>query len=183
MTVKNKSKSRKDPNPNMRTKSWGPPAWFTVTCFLMGYPKSKPSKEQRRTYKQFLIYFGKTLPCNLCRDSYGRFIKEIPLSDRVLSGRRSLVMWFFKIHNKVNKKLGCRVLTQTQLNKKYKWYESFRAVKCSPELGGCLKSSEKIKTPKRTKVITFVDETAMRLREKENRSNKRTQKKKNTRKK
>lgn len=164
--VKTKAKAR-DPNPNMRTKSWGPPAWFAVTCFLMGYPKTMPTKTHKSTYKNFLIYFGKTLPCNLCRDSFARFIKEVPITDRVLNSRRNLVMWFFRIHNMVNKKLGCKVLTQAQLNKKYKWYDKFRAVKCSADLGGCLKSSNSVKVPKRTKVITFVDETALRLREKE----------------
>jgi len=159
-------KKKKDPNPNMRTKSWGPPTWFAVTCFLMGYPKSNPTKTQKNTYKRFLILFGKVLPCNLCRDSYARFLKELPPTERVMSTRRNLVMWFFKIHNKVNKKLGCKQLTQSQMCKKYRWYEKFRAVKCSKDLGGCLRSSDKVKVPKRTKVITFVDEEALRLRSK-----------------
>lgn len=161
------AKKVKDKNPNMRTKSWGPPAWFAVTCFLMGYPKTNPTASQRKTYKQFLILFGKTLPCNLCRDSYAKFIKTKPLTDRVLKTRKNLVMWLFDIHNMVNKKLGCKVLTKTQLAKKYRWYENFRAVKCSPELGGCIKSANNIKVPKRTKVVTFVDETALRLRAKD----------------
>lgn len=169
----------KDKNPNMRTKSWGPPAWFAVTCFLMGYPKSSPSVSQRKTYKQFLIYFGKTLPCNLCRDSYAKFIRDKPLTNRVLSSRKNLVMWLFTIHNMVNKKLGCKVLSKAQLEKKYRWYENFRAVKCSADMGGCLKSAKNIKVPKRTKVITFVDETALRLRAKDaKRTSKRTSKSK-----
>ena len=164
-------KKRKDPNPNMRTKSWGPPTWFAITCFLMGYPKTNPTKTQKRTYKQFLILSGKVLPCNICRDSYAKFVKESPLTDRVLSTRRNLVMWFFRIHNKVNKKLGCKVLTLAQMNKKYKWYENFRAVKCSSDLGGCLKSADNVKIPKRTKVITFVDDGALMLRLKDKKSN------------
>lgn len=154
----------KDKNPNMRTKSWGPPAWFSTTCYLMGYPSCKPTATQKRNYKRFLTSFGDVLPCNLCRDSYKKFVRESPLTDSVLSTRKKLVMWFFKIHNKVNKKLGCKVLTTAQMNKKYKWYENFRAVKCSADMGGCLKSANNVRVPKRTKVITFVDETALRLR-------------------
>ena len=158
----------KDPkSPNLRTKSWGPPAWFTATCFLMGYPEKSPTKSQKSTYKKFMVLFGKVLPCNLCRDSYEKFIKASPMTDNVMSSRRKFVMWFFRIHNKVNKKLNCKVLNQTQLNKKYIYYEKFRAVKCSPDLGGCLKSAKGIRVPKRTKVITFVDEGALMLREKE----------------
>ena len=166
---------KKDPNPNMRTKSWGPPTWFAVTCFLMGYPKTNPTKTQRRIYKSFLKLLGEVLPCNLCRDSYRKYIKDLPMTDRVMSSRRNLVMWFFKIHNKVNKKLNCKVLTQPQLNKKFQFYEKFRAVKCSKELGGCLKSAENIKVPKRTKVITFVDETALRLKIKDAKKGKKKQ--------
>lgn len=169
--------AKKDPNPNMRTKSWGPPAWFTITCFLMGYPKSSPTKQQRSIYKTFIVHFGKTLPCNLCRDSFKRFVKEMPLSEGVLSGRKKLVMWLFALHNKVNKKLGCKVLTKSQMEKKYRWYETFRAVKCSPDLGGCLKSDKKVKVPKRTKVITFVDEGALRLRHKEEKKKRKSSRK------
>lgn len=168
---------KNDPNPNMRTKSWGPPAWFSATCFLMGYPKTNPTKTQKKTYKNFMILFGKVLPCNLCRDSYAKFIKELPLTDSVLSCRKNLVNWFFKIHNKVNKKLGCKVLNNAQLKKKFKYFETFRAVKCSADLGGCLKSAENIKIPKRTKVITFVDETALMLRNKEKSKSKKKSKK------
>lgn len=168
----------KDPNPNMRTKSWGPPTWFAITCFLMGYPRENPTKKDIKTYKTFLITLGDVLPCNLCRDSYKKYITQSKLTDSVMSTRKKLVMWFFKIHNKVNKKLNCKVLNTAQLNKKYQYFEKFRAIKCSKDLGGCLKSANSIKIPKRTKVITFVDETALALREKDKRQNKKKTKKK-----
>ena len=31
--------------------------------------------------KQFLILLGDVMPCNLCRDSYKKFIKELPIDD------------------------------------------------------------------------------------------------------
>lgn len=167
--------TKKQKNPNLRTKAWGPPAWFYITCALMGYPEKQATKTQKKTYKNFLMYVGKTLPCNLCRDSYAKFVKKIPITDRVLSSRKNLVMWFFKIHNEVNKKLKCKQLTQKQMESKYKWYNNFRAISCSPNLGGCLKASDNIKIPKRTKVIMFVDEQAIRLRKQK--STKKTKKK------
>lgn len=161
-----KDSTSKDPNPNMRTKSWGPPAWFATTCFLMGYPKNNPPAQTRKLYKSYLILFGRVLPCNLCRDSYAIFIKKLPMSDKVMSSRKTLVMWFFTIHNMVNKKIGCKLLTKVQMEKKYNYYDKFRAVKCSKDLGGCLKSASNVRTPKRTKVITFIDEEAMKLKNK-----------------
>lgn len=166
------SSRKPNKNPNIRTKAWGPPAWFYITCSLMGYPERNPTKKQMRDYKKFLILVGETLPCNLCRDSYKKYIKQLSLNEKVLSTRKSLVMWFFKIHNKVNKKLGCKVLSKKQLEKKYIWYEKFRAVNCSPKLGGCLKADKNIRTPKRTKIITFVDEEALKLRKKDTKKHK-----------
>lgn len=157
---------------NLRTKAWGPVAWFAVTCFLMGYPEKSPSKCDRRTYKRFLVLLGKVLPCNLCRDSYAAFLKQMPLTDTVMSSRKRLVTWFFKIHNKVNKKLGCKVISATQMNTKYRYFDKFRATKCGPRMGGCLKASDNVKIPKRTKVITFVDEGALILRRKERKKRK-----------
>lgn len=154
-------------NPNIRTGAWGPPAWFYITCTLMGYPERGPSASQKKNYKNFLVLVGKTLPCNLCRDSYFKFVKESPITDRVLSGRKVLVMWFFKIHNKVNKKLKCKVLTKKQMLRKYEWYDKFRAVSCSPDLGGCMKAVSNVKLPKKTKIVTFIDDRAIRLRKKE----------------
>lgn len=174
-----KKATKKSKNPNLRTKAWGPPAWFYVTCVLMGYPEKNSTPTQKRVYKSFLTLVGKTLPCNLCRTSYAKFLKETPVTKKVLSSRKNLVMWFFKIHNKVNKKLKCKLLTKAQMEKKYKWYEKFRAVSCSPELGGCLKATANVKKPKRTRVIMFVDEEAIRLRKKD-KKRKKTNKRKKT---
>ena len=171
-------KKNKSNNPNLRTKAWGPPAWFYITCVAMGYPDKNPTKKQRREYKKFYVSVGKTLPCCLCRESYEKFLKQLPLTSKVLSSRKNLVHWLFKIHNKVNKKLKCKVLKKKQLDKKYKWYENFRAVSCSPKLGGCIKAVNKVKEPKRTKVIMFVDEEALKLRAKDKKKKKSTAKKK-----
>lgn len=163
--TKNTKRSKKRSlNPNMRTKAWGGPAWFYITCSLLGYPETRPTKTQRNTYKRFLVLAGKTLPCNLCRVSYAKFVKELPMTPKVLSSRKNLVMWFFKIHNKVNKKLGCKQLTSAGMEKKYKWYNKFRAMSCSPTLGGCVKALSSVKKPKKTKIVMCVDKQAMRLK-------------------
>lgn len=167
---------KKDKNPNLRTKAWGPPAWFYLTAVAMGYPEKNPTMTQKKHYKQFYVYAGKTLPCSLCRKSYHKFLRELPLTNRVLSGRKNLVNWLFTIHNKVNKKLNCKILKKKELTKKYKWYDNFRAVSCSPELGGCLKPVKGVKVPLRTKIVTFVDKKAISLRKKENKLKNKTKK-------
>lgn len=174
-----KKKSSKKPskkNPNMRTRAWGPVAWSYITFSLMGYPDKKPTAVQKNTYKRFLVSVGKTLPCNLCRTSYAKFVKEIPITSRVLSGRKNLVMWFFKIHNRVNKKLGCRQLTAIDMEKKYRWYDKFRAMSCSPTMNGCVKAVANVRKPRRTKIVTCVDKQALRLRRKDAKKSKKSKK-------
>ena len=70
-------KKDKSKNPNLRTKAWGGPAWFYITCVAMGYPEKNPTKKQQNEYKKFYVSVGKTLPCCLCRESYDKFIKDV----------------------------------------------------------------------------------------------------------
>lgn len=148
-------KTPKKKSNNMRTRAWGPPMWFSITCVLMGYPEKNPTNTQKRDYVKFLKSLGKVMPCNLCRDSYKKFLKELPLTQKVLRSRKNLVMWFFKIHNKVNQKLNTKQLTQSQMEKKYKYYNQFRAAGCSKTDTGCNKTFNK--NPKRCKIKVTVD--------------------------
>lgn len=147
-------------NLGMRTKSWGPPAWFFLDIVTFGYP-TKPTNVQKKKYKQFFTILGDILPCGLCRESYRKFIREIKLTDKVLKNRRNLTMWFFKIHNMVNKKLGCKELSTVEMKKKIKFYEGFRASKCNKKMEGCTRALDQNKIPKKSKVITIYDYSAL----------------------
>lgn len=171
MTARQKKKiSESMKNPNMRTKAWGPPLWFALTCIAMGYPAKDPTMKQKKEYKKFFLSLGQVMPCSLCRDSYIKFVAQLPLNSKVLHSRQNLVFWLFKIHNKVNRKLNCAELNQHQLERKYRYFDSFRAKTCSKNFGGCIRPLNGIREPKRTKVITFVDEEALRLQRLEKKS-------------
>ena len=47
---------------------------------------------------------GYVMPCVFCRESYKKFIKDMPI-DNSLSGRVKLCFWLYKLKDKVNKKL------------------------------------------------------------------------------
>ena len=87
---------------NIVTRCFGNPTWYVMEIFAMGYPLKNPSQKQKNSYKRFYKAFGDTLPCNLCRISYKKFLKEMPITDKELSGRKQLVFWVFNLHNKVN---------------------------------------------------------------------------------
>lgn len=88
----------------MNTKLWGPSAWVTLHVFSFGYPVN-PSKQQRQEYKEFYTSLQYTLPCIYCRQSYGEFLKVLPI-DNYLDTRLQLAYWVYLIHDMVNKKLS-----------------------------------------------------------------------------
>ena len=96
-----------------------------------------PTEEQKQNYKNFFLNLMNVLPCKFCRDSYKDFVTkedETILRDEDFENRESLTKFVFKIHNRVNKKLGVNYnICYDDFVKKY---ESYRA-KCIPNEKGC----------------------------------------------
>ncbi len=94
----------------MRTSFWGPHAWaFLFSSIAGSYPvKIDESNKEHikivKAYRDMLHSLQYTLPCVYCRESYRRFIKEIPLS-KYNHSRNSMMKWLYLIHDKVNNKL------------------------------------------------------------------------------
>lgn len=122
-------------NPNidngLMTKVWGPAGWLFLHCITFGYPyainPNNPDHDNKKSdYKQFFELLGKVFPCKYCRESYQVFIKELPI-DKYLNTRKDLITWLYKIHNKVNNKLGvneCNIPTLKEVNDKYETYRA-----------------------------------------------------------
>lgn len=117
----------------MMTKIWGPPGWMFLHAVTFGYPyKIDPQNlehlRKKESFRRFFLNVGKVLPCKYCRESYDRFVEEVPI-DPYLNSREDLCYWFYMIHNRVNDKLGvpkCNIPNFEEVKKKY---ETFRA-KC-----------------------------------------------------
>lgn len=94
----------------MRTTFWGPNAWNFLFASILGtYPenidiKNKEHIKIKKEFKNLFISLGFVMPCIFCRESYKKFIKEMPI-DSHLSGRIKLFYWLYKLKDKVNKKL------------------------------------------------------------------------------
>ena len=146
---------------NYRTKAFGPPAWLTFHLFAMGYPTSNPSNTEKREYKKFFISFGHTLPCILCRQSYKKFIKEKPITNKVLSTRKNLVYWTFDIHNLVNKKLEVRIIPKKEYPKLFKFYDQFSATGCGQKKKGCITAKDNNYDPKKIIIKVKTDYEAI----------------------
>lgn len=94
----------------MRTNFWGPNAWnFLFSSILGTYPetinnKNKEHIQIKKAFKSLFMSLGFIMPCVFCRESYKKFIKEMPIESS-LSGRIKLFYWLYKLKDKVNKKL------------------------------------------------------------------------------
>lgn len=132
-------------NNGLVTKIWGPPSWKFLHCVTYGYPV-EPTPEQKKDYKQYFELIAKILPCGACRDSYNKFIHEgdTKLNDTVMNNRNSLTKWFYKLHQKVNKKLNIDYgSTYKNVTQRYEGYRAKDKSKPTdgPQNGGGVISS------------------------------------------
>ena len=110
MDIFNNIFNKDNANNGMMTKVWGPPGWMFLHSITMGYPIKINEYDEKHIIrknkiKDFFESIGYVFPCRYCRESYQDFIKEIPI-DNYLHSRKDLTLWLYKIHNKVNDKLG-----------------------------------------------------------------------------
>ena len=136
----NQSKNSSDNRNNgLITKIWGSSTWTSNHAITFGYPV-EPTDQQKKDYRTYFESLGKVLPCRYCRDSYNNFIvtDDTKLTDADLESREALTRWFYRVHNRVNNKLGVDygVTYEDLVNR----FESFRA-KCGntdPAVKGCI---------------------------------------------
>jgi hypothetical protein len=84
---------------------WGPKAWHLLHAFSI-HPSSEITQEEQHFYYLFYKTFYYIIPCQICKIHY-RDILDIfePLDEKKIT-RKSLKIWVWKIHNKVNERLG-----------------------------------------------------------------------------
>lgn len=93
----------------MNTNKWGPAGWDQLGPVGVKYDHIHEvlQKEYLNTYtilhKIHLSNTETQLPCKYCRESYQKFILELPMDRFLASG--NLNSWMYQIHNKVNDKL------------------------------------------------------------------------------
>lgn len=94
----------------IKTSFWGPHAWnFLFSSIAGAYPikynaSDKSHQRKMRGFVQMFKSLKETLPCIYCRQSYAKFLKELPIIDYIHS-RLSMMKWLYLIHDKVNQKL------------------------------------------------------------------------------
>ena len=93
----------------MNPELWGECAWKFLHYVTFAYPDN-PSEQDRTNYKNFFMQLVYVLPCKVCQLNYRKHIERLPLTNRELSSKISLVKWLFNIHNEVNHSMGKPIL-------------------------------------------------------------------------
>ena len=92
----------------MSTRNWGGQLWESMFISIMGrYPVKITTNEDieiKDTFKNLLTNLKVTIPCIFCRQSFEKFLKELPI-EQYLIGRIELMYWLYLMKDKVNKKL------------------------------------------------------------------------------
>ena len=108
----------------MLTSVWGPSLWHYMHTMSFNYPV-KPSREDKKHYRAFIMNLKHVLPCKYCRLNLRKNLKSLPLTNKDLKNRCNFSKWVYKLHEHINKMLGKKSgLTYKKVQERY---EHFRA--------------------------------------------------------
>ena len=125
------------------TSVWGPAQWHMLHTISFNYPV-KPTLEEKKQYRNYVISLQNILPCGACRKNLKMNFKKLPLSMKYMESRDSFSRYIYNLHELVNKMLKkTSNLTYCDVRERY---EHFRA-RCVDEKPKVFKYSE-IKTRK-----------------------------------
>ena len=108
----------------MITSIWGPSMWHYLHTMSFNYPV-KPTLENKKYYKEFLLNLQYTLPCKYCRINLKNNFKVHPLKSCHLKNRDSFSRYIYTLHEIVNKMLKKKSgLTYCQVRERYEHFRS-----------------------------------------------------------
>lgn len=128
------------------TTIWGPAQWHMLHTISFNYPV-KPTEEQKKQYRDYVLSLRDVLPCGACRKNLKTNLRRLPLKMSVMKSRDSFSRYIYNLHELVNKMLKKKSnLTYCDVRERY---EHFRS-RCVDENPKVFKYSE-VKTRKHTK--------------------------------
>ena len=118
------SKKHYSSGDGMMTSIWGPNMWHYLHTISFNYPV-KPTLENKKYYKQFILNLQYTLPCKYCRINLKNNFKAHPLKSCHLKDRESFSKYIYKLHEIVNKMLNKKSnLTYCDVRERYEHFRS-----------------------------------------------------------
>jgi len=131
-TIKKRVFTKKDfsSGDGMLTPVWVPSLWHFLHMMSFNYPV-KPSKEEKKHYRDYVFSLQYILPCRFCRENLTKNFKLFPITESVMKNRDNFSRYIYELHEMVNKMLGKKSgLTYCDVRERY---EHFRA-RCSDDI-------------------------------------------------
>jgi hypothetical protein len=108
----------------MLTTVWGPGLWHYLHTMSFNYP-IRPTKQEKRHYRNFILSLQNTLPCKYCRENLRKNFKILPLRMCDMSDRTHFSRYVYNLHEVVNKMLGKHSgLTYCDVRERYEHFRS-----------------------------------------------------------
>lgn len=88
-----------------KPETWGPHIWISMHAIAAGYPLD-PTEIDKDLYKLHFENMPNVLPCINCRNHFHEIIQKYPITDEMLTSRKSLSIWVTEVHNMVSRELA-----------------------------------------------------------------------------
>ena len=98
------SKENYNSNEGMLTSIWGPSMWHYLHIMSFNYPL-KPTLEDKKHYRDFVLNLQYILPCKYCRINLKKNFKTLPLKYSNMKNRETFSKYIYDLHELVNKML------------------------------------------------------------------------------
>lgn len=125
----------------MLTTVWGPSMWHYLHTMSFNYPV-KPTEQDKKNYKDFMLSLQHVLPCRHCRENLKNNYKAFPIEACHMASRDKFSRYVYRLHETINKMLGKKSgLKYCDVRERY---EHFRA-RCTEEDAKIFKFKKKEK--------------------------------------
>lgn len=125
-TLKKRTYNKKEfsSGDGMLTSVWGPSMWHYLHTMSFNYPV-KPTIEDKKHYKDFILNLQNVLPCRHCRENLKRNFKTHPLTNTHMKNRDTFSRYIYKLHETINKMLGKNSgLSYADVRERYEHFRS-----------------------------------------------------------
>lgn len=128
----------------MLTTVWGPGMWHYLHTMSFNYPV-KPTKYDKKHYRNFVLQLQYVLPCGKCRENLKKNFKEFPLTQANMKNRYTFSKYMYQLHENINRLLNKKSgLTYCDVRERY---EHFRS--------RCMKTLKEKYVKNKTKKVRF----------------------------
>jgi hypothetical protein len=108
----------------MLTTVWGPSMWHYLHTMSFNYPV-KPTEEDKKNYKNFILSLQHVLPCKYCRINLKNNLKNNPIKPCHMKNRETFSRYIYELHEIINKMLNKKSnLTYCDVRERYEHFRS-----------------------------------------------------------